>query len=105
MKKLVSDFGFRLSEFLLRWIYEPGMVNSQEVRLVMNSLRRKGVDIIRRSINELALAGSSRPWLVIRNLRKKGCKDSLAAINDSLSLNDSYASVTRSLCDGPINDI
>ena len=32
------------------------MVEFLEVRLVMNSLRRKGVDIIRQLINELAVA-------------------------------------------------
>jgi len=55
----------------------------------MNSLQRKGVDIIRRPIYEPALAAGNHWPLVLRKLRVQGPEASLAGINDWQSLNHS----------------
>src|SRR5258706_15740114 len=45
----------RKDKAICGWINEPEMVEFLEVRLVMNTLRRKGIDIIRQLINEPAI--------------------------------------------------
>jgi len=65
------------------------MVRFRAVRLVLSSLRRRGVDIIRHWINELAFASLCRSWLLIRGLHAEGLDNSPLLINERQSQNHS----------------
>jgi len=61
----------------------------------MNSLRQKGVDLIRQSINEPAMTASRRVLLRIRTLRVEPRRESRTLINDCQSQNHSWATQIR----------
>jgi hypothetical protein len=74
------------------WITEPGMILFHDVRLIMNSLRRRGVDIIRRLINEPAPASQLASALDSQWVATVGPENPLS---DQPSQNYSWATSVR----------